>query len=84
MLACLGGQTELTRTKTVARELAGLSPIKQDGKANSKSFYLFPDSSISARQVDAHRYASLPTGDIRQVPHLYAGAGTGDPLNETG
>lgn len=37
VLACLGGQTELTRVKTVARELAGLSPLKQEGNNASRS-----------------------------------------------
>ena len=65
VLACLGGQAELARVKTVARELAGLSPLKQDGKAVSKSSYRFPDFLPSGRQVDTHRHAYLPTRDIR-------------------
>ena len=82
VLACLGGQTELTRVKTVARELAGLSPLKQDGKDVSHSS-LLPDIWFSGRKVDAHRHASFPTGDIRQVPHIYPSRRTGCPLDET-
>ena len=84
VLACLGGQTELTRVKTVARELAGLSPLKQDGKSVSEPFSPLPNFWLSGGEVDACRHASLPTGNIRQVPHIYTSARTGDPLDETG
>ena len=76
VLACLGGQTELTRTKTVARELAGLSPLKQDGKTVSKPFSLFPhfitQCSSSRRPStckSSDRRHSSSTPPFRQRPY---------------
>ena len=81
MLACLGGQTELTRTKTVARELAGLSPIKQDGKAVSKSFYLSltPQSVLVKstpidmqvfRQETFVKYPTFTPAPVQEIPSM--------------
>jgi hypothetical protein len=81
VLACLGGQTELARVKTVARELAGLSPLKQDGRAVSKSSYLSltPHSVVVKstpidmqvfRQETFVKYPTFTPAPVQEIPSM--------------